>query len=162
MRLPRNSYRRFRIVLEEQYMPSEEKIAALNDLLKIQRRNLAHYHTQFTLVGGLSDASVALINSIEEACKHVRSCKKQLHELGVVADTDINDDLDERLTAISAGLPRLDRSTPLGSRAFVRALDMSASILHLVAEEVPESQGIIGQLLGMFSAAARELRLLRS
>jgi hypothetical protein len=155
-------YRVLDTLQEGRHMSSEETVAHLRDLLSLHRSNLAYHHIQFTLAGGLSGASTALINGIRENCQHVRSCKKQLYELGAVVDVDGNDDLDEQLTVISADLLRQDRSTPLGSRAFVRALDISASILHVIAEEIPESQGIIGQLLGRFSAAAHELRLLRS
>jgi len=143
-------------------MSSEERISELSGILQIHRRSLAHHRRRFALGGGLSHASSALINEIEEVCQHIRSCKRQLSEFGAVVDNESNDDFDEYLKSISVDSTRQERSTPLGSRAFARALDMSADILHVVAEEVPESQGIIGQLLGMFSAAARELRLLRS
>jgi hypothetical protein len=135
----------------------------LINLLGVYRRNLIVFRTQLASLGGPNNAPIALINGILDACREIRDCKGKLRALGCDVDESADDDFDTRLLAPETeARQRSDRVTSLGTQMFVNTLNTSSGVLRVIAEQVPASQGAIGQLLGMFSIAEGELKLLRS
>lgn len=135
-------------------MTSSDHILNSIKLLASHRRTLTLLLDQCAAQGGRGFAAPAVINGIEEAQSEIQRIKGALRAAGIEVADDVSDTYQPRTM-------RRSGDTLLGSQRILRTLHTGSNILRVLLADMPILEGAIGQLRGIFSGAASELKLLR-